>query len=83
MADVDIDAPVEESAVGHPLVRYCIACGEAVTIRWTAHGDPVFWTCPDHGIRDSHETETITPEDYAETTPQERVDRARQEVRAR
>jgi predicted RNA-binding Zn-ribbon protein involved in translation (DUF1610 family) len=41
------------------LVRVCRACQLAVEVRWTFKGAPVFWTCPECGIREGHETEKI------------------------
>jgi len=33
----------------------CGACGEQVSVRYTFDGEPVFWTCERHGIRDEGE----------------------------
>lgn len=52
MSDANSDA--EESR--EDVVRACRDCGQQVTVRWHADGDPALWTCSDCGLRDEHET---------------------------
>jgi hypothetical protein len=33
----------------------CVTCDRAVSVRWFVDGEPVFWTCEVHGIRDQSE----------------------------
>jgi hypothetical protein len=43
------------------MTRYCGACDQPVDVRYTFDGEPVFWTCPTHGMLDADETHTRTP----------------------
>jgi RNase P subunit RPR2 len=49
------------------VVRACRNCDQQVRIKYTAHGDPVLWTCSECGLRDEHETETVLRKDLPTT----------------